>query len=414
MRQVLGFFGENTFDSIVTDPPYELTTAKRTNPPPFVEGSPFSRHRVGVNGDAKPVGGFMGKEWDGTGVAFDPETWRAAFRVLKPGGHLLAFGGTRTYHRMVCAIEDGGFEIRDQIGWVYGSGFPKSRDVSAMDMTGQDAEKWAGWGTALKPAWEPIVVARKPLARGLTVAANLIEHGVGGLNIDACRVEHVTVDGGNLALNPHLRESINGGNGGRIIAHEAERRVVTPDPNGRWPANLIHDGSDEVLDAFPQAAQQLAATSTDASSRETQNVYGAMKRGSERRTELRREDDKSAARFFYCAKASKTDRNEGLSEFDARAETAHRRTNLDTADNPYLRAKTERLNIHPTVKPTDLMRYLLRLVTPVGGIVLDPFAGSGSTGKAAALEGIRAVLIEREAEYVKIARARIAKALDPN
>lgn len=151
IRDILPTLAADSFDSCVTDPPYELTQANRRSPPPYVEGSPFSRHRVGVNGDAKPVGGFMGNEWDGTGIAFDPDTWRAALRVLKPGAYLLAFGGSRTYHRMACAIEDAGFEIRDQIMWIYGSGFPKSRNCGE------------GRGTALKPAHEPICVARKPL-----------------------------------------------------------------------------------------------------------------------------------------------------------------------------------------------------------------------------------------------------------
>jgi site-specific DNA-methyltransferase (adenine-specific) len=336
-RDVLRLFPDSTFDAIVTDPPYELTSTKRTKPAPVVEGSPFSRHRVGVNGDNKPVGGFMGKEWDGTGVAFDPKLWAEVLRVLKPGGHVLAFGGTRTYHRMACAIEDGGFEIRDQLGWVYGSGFPKSRDLAAMDMGGQDAATWEGWGTALKPAWEPIVLARKPIARGLNVAGNLIAHGTGALNIDGCRVPS--------------SESL-----------------------GRWPANLIHDGSDEVLAAFPQAPGQLARASTSDTQRAGQNVYGAMTRGSGA-SEPRVGLNKSAARFFYCAKASTSERGEG--------------------------------NSHPTVKPLTLMRHLCRLITPPGGCVLDPFTGSGTTGVAAHAEGFLFVGVEREADYVAIASRRL-------
>lgn len=340
---------ESSVDSIVTDPPYEL--------------------------------GFMGKSWDSTGIASSVEVWREALRVLKPGGHLLAFGGSRTYHRLAAAIEGAGFEIRDQIMWIYGSGFPKSHNLNGA---------WSGWGTALKPAHEPICAARKPLAG--TVAANVLKHGTGALNIDACRIEHVTVGDGNLAQNPHLRTHINGGNGGHVIAYENGRRIVTPHPSGRWPANVIHDGSEEVLQAFPDAPGQLAAVSTTAPSPKTSNVYGAMRRdgeasadsenqgavGFKMRPGARRLDTGSAARFFYCAKASKSDRG---------AE-----------------------NSHPTVKPTDLMRYLCRLVTPPGGLVLDPFMGSGSTGKAAILEGFRFIGCELSAEYIEIARARIQHA----
>jgi site-specific DNA-methyltransferase (adenine-specific) len=398
---------------------------------------------------------FMGKEWDsfrtkdgfrrsksandaGRDNAFGrlsqkgPEYYAGAFqaymtpifaeclRVLKPGGHLLAFGGSRTYHRLASAVEDAGFEIRDQIMWLYGQGFPKSLDVSkAIDATtlygGSDTSRikevnktrpgegrarsstnnngllgpargpkitkddpatpeaapWNGWGTTLKPAHEPIVLARKPLIG--TVAANVLQHGTGGINIDDCRVEHVTVDGGNLALNPHLRATINGGNGGHVISHEAEPRIVTPHPQGRWPANVIHDGSEEVLTAFPNAPGQLAPTVEDGADQEN-NVYGKMKRGG-RHHVPRVEQTTSAARFFYCAKATKKDRGEG--------------------------------NSHPTVKPTELMRYLLRLITPPGGTVLDPFMGSGSTGKAAALEGFHFVGIEKERAYFDIAKQRI-------
>ena len=370
-----------SIDSIVCDPPYEL--------------------------------GFMGKGWDSTGIANSVEMWRAAYACLKPGGHLLAFSGTRTYHRMVCAIEDAGFEIRDQIGWVFGSGFPKSLDVSkAIDKAAgaertkvliptkagnaarrgegeqgvtfgdshggftdisepvtDEARQWEGWGTALKPAWEPVVVARKPLAEK-TVASNVLEHGTGALNIDACRVPvNESVDAAQLrTMNRSQRD---GSDGWGMSAASGDTPIVLR-PEGRWPANLIHDGSDEVLAAFPQAPGQLA----DASS------------------------------FFYCAKASKRDRNEGLDGFtptttDGRA---------IAADNAYQRGKTERANTHPTVKPTDLMRYLCRLVTPPGGTVLDPFTGSGTTGKAAMLEGFRFVGCELSDEYANIAEARIAAA----
>jgi site-specific DNA-methyltransferase (adenine-specific) len=238
--------------------------------------------------------------------------------VAKPGAHLLAFGGTRTYHRLACAIEDAGWEIRDCVMWVYGSGFPKSHNLNG---------EWSGWGTALKPAWEPIIVARKPLVG--TVAENVLTHGTGALNVDGCRVAH---DEDCRMMAPSQANIDNPSEKHR----QAGRReaVLELKPAGRWPANLIHDGSDE-----PCA------------------LLG------------------NASRFFYCAKASKSDRGDG--------------------------------NGHPTVKPTELMRYLCRLVTPPGGVVLDPFMGSGSTGKAAVLEGFRFIGIEREAEYLEIARGRI-------
>jgi len=366
-RELMAGLADDSVDAIVTDPPYEL--------------------------------GFMGKSWDSSGIAYDLEVWRQALRVLKPGGHLLAFSGSRTYHRMVCAIEDAGFEIRDQIMWLYGSGFPKSHDVSkaidreagaerevvrqATDGAGNgsviglgtvpsmatvyaitapatpEAERWSGWGTAPKPAHEPIVVARKPF-KG-TVAQNVLAHGTGALDIDGCRVG---TDGDN---------------------------------SGRWPANVIHDGSDEVLRLFPdvksnkgtgQSGDTWLAPGCGAWNKE--NTYS---------------DSGSAARFFYCAKASKRDREDGLDGFEIKKAGAF--GSLNNGKIPM------RANVHPTVKPTDLMRYLCRLVTPPGGIVLDPFTGSGSTGKAAVLEGFRFLGCELSEEYAAIARARIAAAQGP-
>lgn len=325
------------FDSIVTDPPYEL--------------------------------GFMGKAWDASGIANSVEMWREALRVLKPGGHLLAFSGSRTYHRMVCAIEDAGFEIRDQIMWVYGSGFPKSLNVEKAigetHGTSVRAATWQGWGTALKPAHEPIVVARKPLVG--TVAANVLAYGTGAINVDGCRIP---------GAKPDTTRGASSKASSMVGTLGAQGRILD-DGAGRWPANLIHDGSDEVLAAFPEAPGQLADASDSDTARPGQNVYGAMRRGSGGAA-ARVDSDKSAARFFYCAKASKADRSE--------------------------------VNTHPTVKPTELMRYLCRLVTPPGGLVLDPFAGSGSTGKACALEGFAFIGFELSAEYAAIATARISEA----
>lgn len=388
-RSVVETLFDNSVDAIVCDPPYEL--------------------------------GFMGKSWDSTGVAYDTGLWRQMLRVLKPGGHLLAFGGSRTYHRLACAIEDAGFEIRDQIMWVYGSGFPKSLDVSkAIDNAAgavredrevkhggtnkvfspsshvvnkgtpatDEAKRWSGWGTALKPAHEPIVMARKPLDG--TVANNVVTHGVGGINIDGCRVGE---GGQGKWAQPR---------GGIWTTDPDAKHEMTVNDQGRFPANFIHDGSDEVLDLFPNAkggvypARRGNSVNTDfASGQET--VGGARVMG----------DDGSAARFFYCAKASKKDRNEGLEGLPKKKAD----TRSDVAAGIWTNMSAPHQNHHPTVKPTELMRYLTRLVTPVGGTVLDPFCGSGSTGKAAMLEGFRFVGIERDEEYARIAETRIRHAL---
>jgi DNA modification methylase len=357
-RDVLKAMEDNSIDSIVTDPPYEL--------------------------------GFMGKSWDASGIAFNTEVWAECLRVLKPGGHLLAFSGSRTYHRMAVAIEDAGFEIRDQIMWIYGSGFPKSLDVSkAIDkneghwrgragkvvsdngsMSGgnyertpkgppytQEAKQWQGWGTALKPAHEPIVVARKPLIG--TVAANVLTYGTGGLNIDASRVG----DGEDRASG-----GLSGGaTDANLYQHGTHGRVERA-TGGRWPANVIHDGSDEVVEYFGEPQ-----------------------------------------RFFYCAKTSKRDRNEGLDGFEAkRASSYGYDIGLGNAGEGMFKDRNPiKQNHHPTVKPTELMRYLCRLVTPPGGTVLDPFMGSGSTGKAAVYEGFNFVGVEMTDEYLPIAKARI-------
>ncbi|KVD71833.1 hypothetical protein WI89_01010 [Burkholderia ubonensis] len=341
-------------DSIVTDPPYEL--------------------------------GFMGKCWDKSGIANNVAMWREVLRALKPGGHLLAFSGSRTYHRMACAIEDAGFELRDQIMWIYGSGFPKSKNLDA---------EWDGWGTALKPAHEPICVARKPLAG--TVAANVLAHGTGALNIDACRVHADDALGGQYTVKRFAPgASVNAdGNWKQDVDYRGEMKA------GRWPANVIHDGSDEVLAAFPDAPGQQAPSSD--AQRTRANCYGALSHGGKQYTP-RSDPSSSAARFFYCAKASRADRNEGVGGSDTPvvATNATMRKRED-ADWPARNG-----NPHPTVKPTDLMAYLCRLVTPPGGIVLDPFMGSGSTGKAAMREGFQFISIDLMPEYVEIAKVRIA------
>jgi DNA modification methylase len=381
-REVMRTMPDNSVDAIVTDPPYEL--------------------------------GFMGKSWDSTGVAYDIKVWQECLRVLKPGGHLLAFGGSRTYHRLACAIEDAGFQIRDQIMWVYGSGFPKSLNISkAIDKavgaerevigtrrgvvkgtggrynwhtdsedTGQtiisdtipttaEAKEWEGWGTALKPAHEPIVMARKPLDG--TVANNVLAHGVGGINIDGSRVGSGTV----------------------------EYQVTS---QGRFPANFIHDGSDEVLELFPDSKSSKTKTNDD-----RMNHNKSMFIDGVHNAENSYDDSGSAARFFYCAKANKKDRNEGLDGFDTVVAGG-----MQGRSDGSLGSITMNKNHHPTVKPTDLMRYLVRLITPPNGTILDPFTGSGSTGKAATLEGFNFIGIEQSAEYVEIATARINHAKENN
>jgi site-specific DNA-methyltransferase (adenine-specific) len=350
---VLRTMADASVDSIVTDPPYGLS--------------------------------FMGKRWDYDVPSV--EIWAECLRVLKPGGHLLAFAGTRTQHRMAVRIEDAGFEIRDLIAWVYGSGFPKSHNLDG---------DWQGWGTALKPALEPITVARKPLDG--TVAANVLRWGTGAVNVDGCRVNPgETVPGGG--------RSARGASGGGIYGDGIADTGAQPHTAGRWPANLIHDGSDEVVGLFPQTG--VSSGGRVASSR----LFGV---GAQPEISTGYGDTGSAARFFYCAKASKADRDEGLTspertfvQFQTANGTSGKPSSLSDGRNTSYR------NIHPTVKPTDLMRYLCRLVTSPDGIVLDPFCGSGSTGKAAALEGFRFIGIEREAEYVAIARSRIAAAHGP-
>lgn len=420
-RDVLRTLADASVDSIVTDPPYEL--------------------------------GFMGKAWDKSGIAYDADVWRAALRVLKPGGHLLAFGGSRTYHRLTCAIEDAGFEIRDQIMWLYGSGFPKSLDVSkAIDKAagakrtevvgryqppGMDkpwnlcnasderavevfassrnnldvlapvtdaAKQWQGWGTALKPAHEPIVIARKPLDG--TVAANVLQYGTGALNIDGCRVPTGDdLNGGAYAKEGGRTESqsLHAGSGMNKPGKTAGRDFVQP--SGRWPANVVHDGSEEVLAAFPAApGQQGPLTGSEPSGPLGHaNTYGRM---DQRRASTPRGDTGSAARFFYCAKASREDRNVGCDDLPAKALNW---SSGEQSPGTFQSANTDRSarNHHPTVKPTALMRWLVRLVTPPGGTVLDPFAGSGSTGRAADIEGFDAILIELNPEYVAIAKRRI-------
>jgi len=397
---------DESVDSIVTDPPYGLA--------------------------------FMGKKWDYDvpGV----EVWKECFRVLKPGGHLLSFFGSRTYHRGVIPIEDAGFEIRDQIMWVYGSGFPKSHNIGkavdklqgnekpstykpngknavygknygggVRDRTPADNE-WDGGGTALKPAHEPIVVARKPVQG--TVAENVLRFSTGGMNIDGCRVETESRPLRVIDPKPTANGAVYAGRREAGKGFDGGSKAVGTTTQGRFPANVIHDGSQTVLNFFPDT--KSGADCKRKKPHETNAMAGTV--GILDREEISYGDKGSAARFFYCAKASKKDRDEGLEALETPKENLQ---GLDTRGRTLIREdgtkslverwkpKGERKNNHPTVKPTDLMRYLCRLVTPPGGVVLDPFMGSGSTGKAAQKEGFEFIGIEREPEYVEIARQRI-------
>ena len=497
-RDVLRTLPDNSIDSVVTDPPYALVSIVKRF------GSPNAAPAKGNDAYMRASAGFMGKTWDTGETAFSAEFWAEVLRVLKPGGHVAAFGASRGYHRMACAIEDAGFEIRDSLMWIYGTGFPKSHDVSkgidkkrddsadiehvriwleqqrqrvgitrkavndalgladnggglmsawttnqttravpqwdqwlqlkallgfsddmdaevmrlndrkgeygeawktaevigrgrsaiantaekdrytvgaskAVDFdlkaaNSEAAREWQGWGTALKPAFEPIVLARKPLSEK-TVAENVLRWRTGALNIDGCRVgtdggcRHVPGTGG-----------FDAGTVNALGGHLNSARSPAADGLGRWPANVCHDGSAEVVEAFPTTApgkknnapqEQYRANNKNA-------VYGKSMGGGYH-AGFDDQGNGSAARFFYSAKASKADRAGSK---------------------------------HPTVKPVSLMQWLCRLITPPGGTILDPFAGSGTTGAAARLEGFRAILIEREAEYQQDIRNRFATSAD--
>jgi site-specific DNA-methyltransferase (adenine-specific) len=405
-RHQLATLPDNSVHAIITDPPYEL--------------------------------GFMGKTWDSTGIAYNLEVWQQCLCVLKPGGHLLAFGGSRTYHRLACAIEDAGFEIRDQIMWVYGSGFPKSLDVSkaidkqagaerqitGLKVTGRAnaprsegrnhvdcgggqvevlitapatdaAKQWDGWGTALKPAHEPIVLARKPLDG--TVANNVLTHGVGALNIDGCRVHRADEDvsqAGHRTATFGTQETLSGGDGsGGWTQNDA----------GRWPANFIHDGSDEVLELFPDTGKSQGGRIGKKSMGNITNVpAGQYEAG-----DPGYGDSGSAARFFYCAKASRTERNTGLDHLQPQRHSDRPSDDLPGGDNPRNRTNTPQTNFHPTVKPLALIHYLIKLVTPPGGTILDPFLGSGTTAVAATQLGHPWIGCELTPDYWPIIEARV-------
>jgi site-specific DNA-methyltransferase (adenine-specific) len=366
-----------SIDSVVTDPPYEL--------------------------------GFMGASWDSTGIAYNVEVWRECLRVLKPGGHLLAFGGSRTVFRVGVAIEDAGFEIRDSMMWIYGQGMPKSHNVAiALDkkagamghrgkrvsMAGnlragqnverakampahepitEEAQEWAGWGTGLKPAHEPIVVARKPLEG--TVANNVLEWGTGALNIDGCRIaSDESFDGLKgrpiQKLATRRKDETDEQYRERVLECPAQQLALAKLKSlGRWPANVIHDGSEEILACFPE-----------------------------------RKPSGSTARFFYCAKPTTKERNGGLEGMPISRPDTRTAKAMGTFAEKGIQPQQ---NIHETVKPVALMKYLCRLVTPPGGVVLDPFMGSGTTAVAATLEGFGWVGCELTPKYWPLIKARV-------
>jgi site-specific DNA-methyltransferase (adenine-specific) len=412
---------DNSIDAVVTDPPYEL--------------------------------GFMGKSWDSSGIAYNVEVWRQCLRVLKPGGHILAFGGSRTWHRLAVAVEDAGFELRDSIAWIYGSGFPKSLDVSKAidkaagaerekvkhiprpetsgtmmgssesrpwiekareqgfyeadgpDAVTDDAKKWQGWGTALKPAFEPVVVGRKPLTG--TVAANVLEWGVGGLNIDGTRIGTENIERGRAGRNT---------NGKDIFESGLSNQGFEP-ARGRWPSNVMLD--EYTAGLVDQQSGDVKGKVGVKQLNQMQFTVAGDQTGKKYASQAGLGDSGGASRFFYVAKASKRDRNEGLDELVGQS-SAGKGNGLGRVcekcgasilkpcsceDRTFVNPAVK--NFHPTVKPTELMRNLIRLVTPLGGVVLDPFTGSGSTGKAAILEGMQFIGCELTPEYLPIIEGRI-------
>jgi site-specific DNA-methyltransferase (adenine-specific) len=375
-------------DAVVTDPPYHLASiVARLGAP---DAAPIQSGPTGVY--ARSSTGFMGQQWDGGDVAFRPETWRRVYDVMKPGAHLVAFAATKGYHRMACAIEDAGFEIRDMLAWLYGTGFPKSHKM------GKDLK---GWGTAIKPAIEPIVFAQKPISED-SIAANMARWGVGAINIDASRIpvgEAERFDGGGQSRNG-VNVSTHADGWRRpwmddpeaVEAHRDRLRegAATAKKLGRFPANVLHDGSEEVLAAFAEYGERGAvAPVTVRKADKFRNVYnGSFVGNVDEAGSTFQGDSGTAARFFYSSKATQGERifecNECGEHTIGKPECGH-----------------DKLRTHPTVKPISLMSWLVSLICPVGGLVLDPFAGTGTTAAAARASGMQSLSIEADENHVR-------------
>ena len=430
MLDMLEVIKPNSIDSIVTDPPYGLTSiTKRFGKNDSVPAKQGKDGRF-----ARLSKGFMGKEWDGSGIEYNIDTWKKCYDVLKPGGYLLAFGGTRTYHKIASAIEEAGFEIRDCIMWIYGSGFPKSMNIGLsidkrngveskvigvkkqngakfkltqelIDNGGfndpnrkeykikKASNKWEGWGTCLKPAYEPIIIARKPFKGSLI--DNVIKYNVGGINIDECRIGNdKRTYKGMSAKQPE--------NAGCFRDDNWQPKDIEITVNGRFPANVILTYDENDFDEVCGGMINTKSGGVIINKSSVDTLGNRTKRSISEN--LKYDDSSSASRYFYCAKASKKDRDEGL---DILKEGTVNDGRNKPVNNPFQRGETLRKNTHPTVKPTNLMQYLVRLVTPKGGTILDPFLGSGSTGKAVMYENL-----EREANYKFIGIELLEEYLD--
>lgn len=374
-------------DAVVTDPPYHLASiVSRLG---ASDAAPIQSGKTGAY--ARASSGFMGQQWDGGDVAFRAETWRAVYAVMKPGAHLIAFSATRTYHRMVCAIEDAGFEIRDMVPWLYGTGFPKSHNLHG---------EWEGWGTALKPAIEPVVLARKPIIG--SIPDNMRLFGTGALNIDACRVP--TDEAITATRNVALGSSGSGVYGGANVPGSYEQQA-----GGRWPANICHDGSVEVLEAFAAFGERGALAPVVKRRSDVESGRVVYNRGFggtiDPDAKTFQGDSGTAARFFYSSKAT-----EGERVFECRICGIHTlgKTGCDCKNKdgePDIRS-------HPTVKPIELMRWYVRMVCPPGGLVLDPFAGTGTTAAAARAEGMQSLMIEQEEAHCRDIAVRLGSAFE--
>jgi DNA modification methylase len=404
---------DNSIDAIVTDPPYGLGFMGK-------EWDTYDKSQFGRKGEEGENDLKVKKNFnvlprylaDNSFQEFTYEWSKEAYRILKPGGHLLSFGGSRTYHRMACAIEDAGFEIRDQIMWIYGSGFPKSLNVGKqLEKQGIINEEYNKIGTALKPAHEPIVVARKPLSEK-SVAENVLKWGTGGINIDECRINFKDESDYNESVNKNQHKDFNSNNGIRVptkgIYHGDFRPPENYNPvQGRFPANIIFDEeAGKLLD------EQSGTVSQGHLGQSKVTGFGEFGNGKSEYFGVGRKDKtkSGASRFFYCAKASKSERNAGLEGFEEKID-CDRNPELNSANVPMDRSNNKKTNIHPTVKPIKLMEYLIKLVTPKNGIVLDPFMGSGTTAIACVKNNFKFIGFEKEAEYKEIADARIGKEL---